>query len=150
MPDTTTAPLAAEQPSVSMKDLFEFAAKHSASDLLITTGAPPTVRIDGELRKVGDKPLNAQTTHRLVWSLLNETQQEMFERHRELDFSLAMSQDVRFRANVYYQKGAVAGAFRLVPRTIPSMQELGLPPICAEMPLRQNGLILLTGPTGCG
>lgn len=148
--DTTTAPPAAEQPSVSMKDLFEFAAKHEASDLLITTGAPPTVRIDGELRKIGDKPLNAQATHRLVWSLLNETQQEMFERHRELDFSLAISQDVRFRANVYYQKGAVAGAFRLIPRKIPSMQELGLPTICAEMPLRQNGLILLTGPTGCG
>jgi twitching motility protein PilT len=74
----------------------------------------------------------------------------MFERQRELDFSLAISPEVRFRANVYYQKGAVAGAFRLIPRKIPSMQALGLPAICAELPLKTHGLILLTGPTGGG
>ncbi len=137
-------------PTVSMKELFEFAARYEASDLIVTTAAPPIVRIDGELRRVGNRDLTAQDTHRLVWSLLNETQQEMFERHRELDFSLAISTERRFRANVYYQKGAVAGAFRLIPSRIPTMQELGVPPILADLTLRTNGLILLTGPTGCG
>jgi twitching motility protein PilT len=89
-------------------------------------------------------------TKRLIWSLLNETQQEMFERNRELDFSLAVTGNLRFRANVYYQKGAVAGAFRLIPREIPSLSKLGLPPIVKELTLRLKGLILVTGPTGSG
>ena len=74
----------------------------------------------------------------------------MFERNRELDFSLAVTGSLRFRANIYYQKGAVAGSFRLIPREIPSLKDLGLPPIVKELTLRSKGLILVTGPTGSG
>ncbi len=133
-----------------MKLLFEHAAKVRASDLLITTGAPPIVRINGDLYPIWSQRLDATQTKRLTWSLLNETQQEMFERRKELDFSLAVSGDLRFRANVYYQKGAVAAAYRLIPRVIPDMESLGLPPVFQELVLRPQGLILMTGPTGSG
>jgi twitching motility protein PilT len=135
---------------LSMKLLFEHAAKVRASDLLITSGAPPIVRINGDLYPVWSQRLDASQTKRLTWSLLNETQQEMFERKKELDFSLAVSGELRFRANVYYQKGAVAAAFRLIPRVIPDMESLGLPPVLNDLVLRPQGLILMTGPTGSG
>ncbi|MFP4106481.1 MAG: type IV pilus twitching motility protein PilT [Phycisphaerae bacterium] len=135
---------------LSMKMLFEHAAAIEASDLLITSGSPPIVRVDGDLHSVLEIPLKSVMTKKLIWSLLNETQQEMFERKRELDFSLAVTGDLRFRANVYYQKGSVAAAFRLIPRKIPSMEELGLPKVVKELTLRPNGLILMTGPTGSG
>jgi len=135
---------------LNMKALFEFAAQADASDLLITAGAPPIVRVDGDLHAVLDIDLAPDHTKRLIWSLLNETQQEAFERKRELDFSLAVTGNMRFRANVYYQKGAVAGAFRLIPRIIPAMDELGIPNLVREWTLRTHGLILVTGPTGSG
>ena len=136
--------------SLNMKALFEFAARADASDLLITAGAPPIVRVDGELHAVLDIDLAPDHTKRLIWSLLNETQQEAFERKRELDFSLAVTGNMRFRANVYYQKGAVSGAFRLIPRIIPSMEELCVPDLVREWTLRTHGLVLVTGPTGSG
>ena len=135
---------------ISMKQLFEHAAKAAASDLLITAGSPAIVRVDGELYPALEHPLEPAHTRKLIWSLLNETQQEMFERQKELDFSLAVSGDLRFRANVYYQRGTVAAAFRLIPRTIPTFEELGLPPILRDLTLRPNGLILITGNTGSG
>jgi len=135
---------------VSMKMLFEHAAKVQASDLLITAGSPPTIRVGAELYPVIDKALNPDQTKKLIWSLLNETQQEMFERKKELDFSLGVTGNLRFRANVYYQKGTVAGAFRLIPRVIPTLESLGAPPIVRQFTLRTHGLILVTGPTGSG
>ena len=135
---------------LSMKTLFEHAARIAASDLIITAGAPPIVRVDGELHPAVEVSLAPEGSKKLIWSLLNETQQEMFERNRELDFSLAVTGSLRFRANIYYQKGAVAGSFRLIPREIPSLKDLGLPPIVKELTLRLKGLILVTGPTGSG
>jgi twitching motility protein PilT len=135
---------------LNMKTLFEFATGCGASDLLITAGSPPIVRVDGELYPALDIELAAEHTKRLVWSLLNETQQEAFERKRELDFSLAVTGAMRFRANVYYQKGAVAGAFRLIPRVIPGMDDLNIPELVRDWTLRTHGLILVTGPTGSG
>jgi twitching motility protein PilT len=148
-PRKLTMDLGAEQ-KLSMKALFEYAAKISASDLLITAGSPPVVRVDGTPLPAIDKTLSADHTKRLIWSLLNETQQEIFERKKELDFSLAVTGDLRFRANVYYQKGTVAAAFRLIPRKIPGLEQLGLPQVVQDMTLRPHGLILVTGPTGSG
>jgi twitching motility protein PilT len=135
---------------LNMKTLFDHAAEVSASDLLITTDAPPMVRVNGDLFPVVKFRLDATHTKKLLWSIINETQQEMLERNRELDFSLSTSEDMRFRVNMYYQRGALAGAFRLIPRYIPNLDELGLPVIVREFALRQNGLVLVTGPTGSG
>jgi len=145
MPELPDAPQ-----SLNMKMLFEHAAQVGASDLLITAGSPPIVRVDGELHRVFKQELTAEQSRALIWSLLNETQQEHFERKRELDFSLAVTGNLRFRANVYFQKGAVSAAFRLIPRSVPNMTELGLPPVVGQLTLRTHGLILLTGPTGSG
>ena len=139
-----------DKAELSMKMLFEHSARIGASDLIITAGAPPTVRVDGELYPATEASLPPESSKKLIWSLLNETQQEMFERNRELDFSLAVTGSLRFRANIYYQKGAVAGSFRLIPREIPSLKDLGLPPVVKELTLRSKGLILVTGPTGSG
>jgi twitching motility protein PilT len=139
-----------DKAELNMKMLFEHAARIAASDLIITAGAPPIVRVDGELYPAIEVSLAPEGSKKLIWSLLNETQQEMFERNRELDFSLAVTGSLRFRANIYYQKGAVAGSFRLIPREIPSLKDLGLPPIVKELTLRSKGLILVTGPTGSG
>jgi len=141
-------PLTVEQ--IDMKMLFEHAGKVGASDLLITAGASPIVRVDGDLYSVTKDKLKPEHTRKLIWSLLNETQQEQFERQRELDFSLAVTGELRFRANVYYQRGTVAGAFRLIPRLVPTLEALGCPPQLRDLTLRPNGLILLTGPTGSG
>ncbi len=135
---------------LNMKTLFEYSAEVGASDLLITSNSPPIVRVDGELYPIMKSRFTPENTKRLIWSLLNETQQEMFERKRELDFSLSVTGNLRFRANLYFQKGTVAGAFRLIPRVIPSMEELGLPTIIRTLSLKTNGLILMTGPTGSG
>ncbi|PYM14765.1 MAG: type IV pili twitching motility protein PilT [Candidatus Rokuibacteriota bacterium] len=141
---------AAQDGAVSMAALFEEAVRTGASDLLVTAHTPPLLRIDGDLQPVGTRPLMPDDTRHLVAGLLNETQREAFEQKKELDFSLSVSGMVRFRANIYSQKGWVAGAFRLVPRQIPSLEELGVPLIAKELSLRPHGLILVTGPTGCG
>ncbi|MBN1295846.1 hypothetical protein JXA80_03635, partial [bacterium] len=101
---------------LNMKTLFDYAARVGASDLLITADSPPMVRIDGDLLPAVGFKLEPQHTKKLLWSIINETQQEILERNRELDFSLSTSGDMRFRVNMYYQRGAVSGAFRLIPR----------------------------------
>jgi len=135
---------------LNMKSLFEYAGRIGASDLLITAGSPPMVRVDGELNPALKIPLTPEYTRRLVYSLLNETQTATLEESLELDFSLAISSDLRFRANVYFQKGAVAGAFRVIPREIPDLEQLGLPRSVRNLTLKTHGLILVTGPTGSG
>ena len=135
---------------LNMKVLFDYAARVGASDLLITADAPPMVRVDGDLYPAVNFRLEPMHTKKLLWSIINETQQEMVERNRELDFSLSTSGNLRFRVNMYYQRGALAGAFRLIPRYIPKLSELGHPKAVHDFALRHNGLILLTGPTGSG
>jgi twitching motility protein PilT len=135
---------------MSMKVLFEHAGRVEASDLLLTAGSPPFVRVLGDLHPVTKQPLEAAEVRGLVWSLLNQAQRDAFQRDKELDFSLAVTPELRFRANVYYQRGTVAAAFRLIPKTIPRLDTLGLPPVIKSLTLRPNGLVLVTGPTGSG
>lgn len=148
----TDKPLGINEPGfkLNMKTLFDYAAAVSASDLLITADSFPMVRVNGDLRPAVNFKLEPEHTKKLLWSLINETQQEMLERNRELDFSLSTNDRQRFRVNMYYQRGALSGAFRLIPNTIPKLEDLGLPMNVKEYALRQNGLILLTGPTGSG
>lgn len=135
---------------LNMKTLFEYSAQVNASDLLITADAPPMVRVDGHLMPAVNFRLQPEHTRKLLWSIINETQQEMLERNRELDFSLSTSENLRFRVNMYYQRGAVSGAFRLIPQEIPKLENLGVPTIMQDFALRHHGLILFTGPTGSG
>ncbi|MHC4392135.1 MAG: type IV pilus twitching motility protein PilT [Planctomycetota bacterium] len=130
--------------------MFQFAVSARASDLLITPGSAPIVRIDGEMHPLATHRLTPADTKRLVWTLLDEAQIERFERDKELDFSVPGNRDVRLRANVYYQKSAVAAAFRLIARKIPTVEQLGLPPVVGGLAQKPWGLVLITGATGSG
>lgn len=131
-------------------DLFDLVAKEKASDLLISAGAPPILRINGQLYRSRTEPLTPEQTQELIFSFLTEEQRSRFEQKKELDFSLAAGRRHRFRVNVYLQKMAVTAALRPIPDKIPDIAELGLPDNVAELCDVRQGLILVTGPTGHG
>ena len=121
-----------------------------ASDLHVTTGSPPQLRIDGELVPLRTDALTPVDTKQLTYSVLTDAQKLRFEEDQELDLSFGVKGLARFRANLFVQRGAVAGAFRLVPFNIMPLEDLGLPKIVAELCERPRGLVLVTGPTGSG
>lgn len=135
---------------MELAELFALTKEKGASDLLITAGVAPTLRIHGELVQTEHPPLTPEQTKRMIYGLLNERQRLQFEEDKELDFSLGLGSDHRFRVNVYYQKGCVAAAFRPIPSEIPRLKDLGLPPIVYDLALMAQGLVLVTGPTGHG
>ena len=124
--------------------------EQGASDLHITTGSPPQLRIDGVLVPLRVNPLSPVDTKQLCYSVLTDTQKLHFEEERELDFSFGVRGLARFRGNLFMQRGAVGGAFRTVPFKISSFAELGLPPVIEELCNKPRGLVLVTGPTGSG
>ncbi|MDI6782557.1 MAG: type IV pilus twitching motility protein PilT [bacterium] len=135
---------------LNIETLLNLAIEKNASDLLLTAGAPPILRIHGELMATDFPLLTATDTSQLANSILTIEQQEKIKSKKELDFSLGFHQNNRFRVNVYYQRGSMACAIRAIPARIPSFIELGLPPVISSLALRHQGLILITGPTGHG
>ena len=135
---------------MNLKELFDLVAKEGASDLLISAGAPPMLRVDGKLGRTRNDDLTPEQCKKLIYDVLSADQRNEFEATKELDMSLAVGRKHRFRVNVYYQKGSVTGAFRPIPEDIPSLADLGVPEIMAELAMRKQGLILVTGPTGHG
>lgn len=121
-----------------------------ASDLHLTTGSPPKIRIDGSLVSVGEQPLSPVETKQICYSVLTDAQKHKFEEQNELDLSFGVKGLSRFRANLYLQRGAVAGAFRSIPFRVLTFAELGLPAQVAELTKKPRGLVLVTGPTGSG
>ncbi len=135
---------------LSIGDLLEAMLKQKASDLHIVAGAPPALRIEGELVPLGDKSLSPADTQRICYSILSEAQRYQFEKDQELDISFGFHGRSRFRANLYRQRGSVAAAIRVISKTIPLLEDLGLPQAALELPKRRQGLILVTGPAGSG
>jgi twitching motility protein PilT len=121
-----------------------------ASDLHVTTGAPPRIRIDGKLHSLDENPLTPPETKSLCYSVLTDAQKHIFEENNELDLSFGIKGLSRFRANVFMQRGAVAGAFRTIPFHIRTFKDLGLPDIMSDLTKKPRGLMLVTGPTGSG
>ena len=124
--------------------------ERGASDLHLTTASPPMIRLHGELVALAHPPLSPTDTKNLSYSLLTEAQKKKFEDANELDFSFGIKSVSRFRGNLYLQKGAVGGAFRMIPHQTPQLGQLGLPPSVAELCDLPRGLVLVTGPTGSG
>ena len=135
---------------LTLHTLLRAMMDYGASDLHITTGSPPQLRIDGALSPLKTPPLNSRETKRLCFSLLTEAQQKRFERDRELDFSFGVKNMARFRANFFVQRSAVAAAIRKLSFDIPGFDELGLPESVKHLANRPAGLVLVTGPTGSG
>lgn len=142
--------MAAETVQLSLHQLLRAAVDKGASDLHITTGAPPQLRIDGALLPLKAPPLTPVDTKHLCYSVLTEEQKLRFEKHNELDLSFGVKGLARFRCNLFTQRGAVAGVFRQVPFEFMSFEELGLPPVVARVASLQSGLVLVTGQTGSG
>ncbi len=134
----------------NLHQLLKAMVEKGASDLHITTGSPPQLRIDGELAPLKMPSLTPVDTKQLCYSILTDAQKHKFEEENELDLSFGVKGLSRFRANVFLQRGAVAGAFRTIPYKILSFEELGLPPIISELAKKPRGLVLVTGPTGSG
>jgi twitching motility protein PilT len=134
----------------SLHQLLKTMVEKGASDLHITTGTPPLLRIDGSIVPLKLPALGPVETKQLCFTVLTEEQRAAFEKHNELDLSFGVKGLSRFRANIFMQRGHVAGAFRTIPFKILSFEELGLPPIIAEFANRPSGLVLVTGPTGSG
>ncbi len=135
---------------VTLHQLLKLMIDRGASDLHITAGSPPQLRVDGSLAPVKANTLSPAETKELCYSILTDTQRQRFEEDKELDLSFGIRGLSRFRCNIYQQKGAVAGAFRTIPYRIPAMDELGLPKVTAELTRKPRGLVLVTGPTGSG
>lgn len=134
----------------NLHELLKIMLDRKASDLHVTTGSPPQIRIDGELVPLDFPPFTPAETKQMCYSILTDVQKHKFEEENELDLSFGVKGLSRFRANVFMQRGAVAAAFRMIPFGIRSMQELGLPPVVSDLCKRPKGLVLVTGPTGSG
>ncbi len=135
---------------MNMNELLDVVVKERASDLIISAGAPPILRIDGDLFRMRAETMTAQQTRDTIYEMLTPEQRERFERDKELDLSFAVGRKTRFRVNVYYQKGAVTAAVRPIPDKIPSLGDLGLPVGISDLAVARQGLVLVTGPTGSG
>jgi twitching motility protein PilT len=134
----------------TLYDLLKQMIDRGASDLHITVGSPPKLRVDGKLTSVDHPSLNPPDTKALCYSILTDAQKHRFEEYNELDLSFGLKGISRFRANIFMQRGAVAGAFRTIPFTIKTFQDLGLPEIIYDLAKKPRGLIVVTGPTGSG
>ena len=136
--------------TTEMKELLDLAIEKGASDLHVTVGVPPALRIDGKLLPITDKGVvTPETAERLLMSIMNAEQVERLQQRRELDFSFGY-QKTRFRTNAFYQKVNISAALRLIPVLIKSLEELGVPPILERFTEPSQGFVIITGPTGHG
>lgn len=135
---------------LSMDELLKTMMEKKASDLHLTVGAPPMLRIDGEVFPTQHEKLSPDISQRLIYSLLTDKQKEKFEATNELDLSFGVKGIGRIRMNVFRQRNSVAAALRSISDKILTFEELGLPPVVYDIMRMQKGLVLVTGPTGCG
>jgi twitching motility protein PilT len=135
---------------VSLRELLEQMVRMGASDLHLTAGSPPVVRVDGKLQRMPFDMLTGEETKKIAYSMLNEKQKLKFEQNWELDFSFGIEAMSRFRANIFMQRGNAAVALRQIPYEIRSFDQLGLPKVIADFAKLPRGLVLVTGPTGSG
>jgi twitching motility protein PilT len=135
---------------ITLRELLEVMAKRDASDLHITVGSPPIIRVDGKLIKTDYDVLGPEQTKKLAYSVMNERQRQKFEENSELDLSFGVESLSRYRCNVFMQRGNVAIALRQIPYKIRTFDELGLPKVVQDLGELPRGLVLVCGPTGSG
>src|SRR6188508_2809074 len=135
----------------SIDELLERMVEANASDLHVTTGTPPAIRVRGEVERLeGFDALTAEETQQLLYRILSSEQQKNFELGRQLDFSYSIPGLARFRVNVYFQRESLGAAFRMIPAELKTLEDLGLPTQLHELSKKPRGLVLVTGPTGSG
>ena len=135
---------------MDITELLAFSAKQGASDLHLSSGLPPMIRVDGDVRRINIPPLEHAQVHDLVYDIMNDRQRKDFEEFLETDFSFEVPGVGRFRVNAFNHNRGAAAVFRTVPTKVASMEELGLGDVFKEIALLPRGLVLVTGPTGSG
>jgi len=137
--------------SFDLKEMAAKAAQVRASDIFLKAGAPPVMRLNGKITNLGDYPeLQPEDTEALAYSIMSHEQIGRFERRHELDLAFAIEDIARFRANIYRQRGSIGLVLRIIPLKIYTLEELGMPPVISKICEQRQGLVLVTGPTGCG
>ena len=136
--------------TLELNELLKKAEEQKSSDLFVKANAAPCFRINGRIVHTDFPVLSAAEAHRLCYSKMSARQQAIFEQHHEMDLAFEVSDTLRIRMNVYNQRGATAGVCRLIPKGIKSLEELGIPQKVKDFCVQRNGLVLVTGPTGCG
>ncbi|WP_434358517.1 type IV pilus twitching motility protein PilT [Parasalinivibrio latis] len=135
---------------MDITELLDFSVKHNASDLHLSAGVPPMVRVDGDVRKLSVPPLGHTDVHRLIFDIMNDAQQREFEENLEVDFSFELPGTGRFRVNAFHQARGCAAVFRTIPTQIPTLDALNAPKVFERFASLPKGLVLVTGPTGSG
>jgi len=135
---------------MDISELLIFAVENKGSDLHMSAGEPPVVRIHGEMRKIEVPALDKDEVHNMIYEILNDNQRKSYEEHLELDFSFSLGDYGRFRVNVFKQARGDAAVFRTIPTKIPTFEELNLPKVFMDLSRLEKGLVLVTGPTGSG
>ncbi len=136
--------------TMEITELLAFSVKHNASDLHLSAGVSPMIRVDGEVRKINLPALDHQAVHGLVYDIMNDKQRKDFEEHLEIDFSFEVPNLARFRVNAFNQSRGAGAVFRTIPSEILSLEQLGAPEIFKKISSFPRGLVLVTGPTGSG
>src|SRR5215204_154671 len=133
-----------------LNDYLFDAVRMGASDLHVTVGLPPMVRVSGQVQPLDYEPFTSNVTRELIYDILSNEQRQRLENDWELDISYTLPRTARFRVNVYFQMGSLAAAFRTIPQEVKSLGELGLPKAVEDLTEKPRGLVLVTGPTGSG
>ena len=135
---------------MDITQLLAFAVKNNASDLHLSAGLPPMIRVHGDVRRLNVEPLDHRQVFAMLYDIMNDTQRKVYEENLEVDFAFEIEGLARFRVNAFNQNRGAAGALRTIPSKILSLEQLNAPKVFGEMALKPRGLVLVTGPTGSG
>jgi twitching motility protein PilT len=135
---------------MDISELLAFSVKNKASDLHLSSGLPPMIRVHGDVRRINLPPLEHKDVHGMIYDIMNDGQRKMYEEVLECDFSFAIPGLARFRVNAFNQERGAAAVLRTIPSKILSLEDLAAPKIFGELAMRPRGLVLVTGPTGSG
>ncbi len=135
---------------MDISELLAFSVKNKASDLHLSAGLPPMLRVDGDIRRINLPAMEHKDVHSLVYDIMSDAQRKVFEENLEVDFSFEIPNLARFRVNAFNQERGAAAVFRTIPSRVLSLEELATPKIFADLALKPRGLVLVTGPTGSG
>ncbi len=135
---------------LDITQLLQFCVQQKGSDLHLSAGEPPVIRVDGLMQKIKVPPLSSEQTQSMLYDIMGDAQRKVFEEKSDIDFSIDLGEQARFRVNVFRQRKGMGAVFRQIPTTILTMEQLALPSILAKLTRKEKGLILVTGPTGSG
>ena len=135
---------------MDITQLLAFSVKNKASDLHLSAGLPPMIRVNGDVRRLNVEPLDHKQVHAMVYDIMNDAQRKHYEEFLEIDFSFEIEGLARFRVNAFNQQRGCGAVFRTIPSKILTLEQLNCPKIFADLAMRPRGLVLVTGPTGSG